>query len=567
VLQPIAMLEFRILGPLEVLSEGLPLALGGQKQRALLARLLTCPREVVSTDRLIDDLWGEAPPRTAATSLQNFVSQLRKALGAGVLATKSPGYALMVDGEQIDSVRFERAVADARGGMPTERAERIAAALSLWRGAALSDFTFDPWAENESRRLDELRLTAIEERIDAELELGRDRELVPELEALVAANSMRERLRGQLMLALYRSGRQAEALTAYQQARRELVEGLGIEPGPELQRLHASILRQEAPLEAHPAEDLTDDHYDDVVRALHDGRLVVVLGFGVNLADRPSDATWSAHDPRFPPTADDAAVFLAHRFDVPRDRSRDLAQVSQYVALTKGVGPLYDELHGVFDHDYPPGPVHTVAVELAAAARASGAPYPLLVTSHYDQTLERAFAEAGEQVDVVCYVAAGRDRGKFLHFAPSGEPTVVEIPNSYAELTLADRPAILKLHGQVDRRPERDHESFVVSEDDYIGYLAQAEIANVVPVTLAAKLRRSHFLFLGYALDEWHLRVFLHRVWGDQQAAYRSWAIQPNPGAMTKQYWRHRNVDIFDLPLGEYVAGVRARLGAVEAVA
>ena len=138
---------------------------------------------------------------------------------------------------------------------------------------------------------------------------------------------------------------------------------------------------------------------------------------------------------------------------------------------------------------------------------------------------------------------------------------MIDVPNAYGELTLAQRPTILKLHGQVDRRPERDRESFLVSEDDYIGYLAQAEIANVVPVTLAAKLRRSHFLFLGYALDEWHLLVFLHRVWGDQQAAYRSWAIQPNPGAMTRQYWRHRNVDIFDLPLPEYVEHVRQRIG------
>jgi DNA-binding SARP family transcriptional activator len=561
------MLDFRILGPLEVVSDGESLSIGGQKQRALLAQLLIRPGEAVSTDRLIDELWGDQPPRTAATSLQNFVSQLRKLLGPELLVTQPPGYALRVEADQIDAVRFERMLAAARQGAPVERAEKISAALSLWRGAPLADFAFDAFAENEVRRLEELRLTALEERIDAELELGRHRELVAELETLVAANPLRERLRCQLMLALYRSGRQAEALEAYQQTRRALVEELGIDPGPELQRLHASILRQEAPLEARPAEELADDHYDDVVRSLLDGRLVVVLGFGVNLADRPNDVTWSAHDPRFPPTAEDAAAFLSHRFDIPPERSRDLAQVSQYVAMTKGVGPLYDELHAVFDHDYPPGPVHAFAAELAAVARESGAGYPLLVTSHYDQTLERAFADANEEVDVVSYIAAGRDRGKFLHFSPDGDATLIEVPNSYSELTLTERPTILKLHGQVDRGPERDHESFVVSEDDYIGYLAQAEIANVVPVTLAAKLRRSHFLFLGYALDEWHLRVFLHRVWGDQQAAYRSWAIQPNPGPMTRQYWRHRNVDIFDLPLAEYAACVRSRLGVVEAVA
>jgi DNA-binding SARP family transcriptional activator len=560
-------LEFRILGPLEVGSNGNPLPLGGLKQRALLAALLVRANEVVSTDRLIEDLWGESPPRTAATSLQNFVSQLRKALGPELLATRSPGYVLVVDPEQIDAKRFERLLHEAREGSAEDRAGRLSAALDFWRGPALADFAFEAFAQNEIGRLEELRLTALEGRIAADLELGRHAELISEIESLVADHPLRETLRGQLMLALYRCGRQVEALDAYQSARRALLADLGIDPGPALQRLHASILRQDAPLEATPSEQRAEDHYEDVVRSLLDGRLVVVLGFGVNLTDRPEDAAWSPLDLRFPPTAADAADFLARRFDCPPDWSRDLAQVSQYVALTKGVGPLYDELHDVFDHDYPPGPVHRFAAALPAAARDAGVPYPLLVTTHYDQTLERALHEAGEEVDVVSYIAAGRDRGKFMHFRPDGDAMLIEIPNSYAELTLEQRPALLKLHGQVDRRPQRDHESFVVSEDDYIGYLAQAEIANVVPVTLAAKLRRSHFLFLGYALDEWHLRVFLHRVWGDQQAAYRSWAIQPNPGQMTRQYWRHRNVDIFDLPLTEYTTHVAARLGAVGAAA
>jgi DNA-binding SARP family transcriptional activator len=558
-------LEFRILGPLEVGSRSDPLAIGGHKQRSLLAALLIRANEVVSTDRLIEDMWGESPPRTAATSLQNFVSQLRKVLGPELLITRPPGYVLKIDPAQIDAGRFERLLHDARDDSAEERSSRLAEALVLWRGPALADFAFEPFAQNEIGRLEELRLAALEIRIDADLELGRHAELVSELELLVADNPLREGLRGQLMLALYRCGRQAQALDVYQSARRALVDELGIDPGPALQRLHASILRQDAPLEAAPSEQHADDHYEDVVRSLLDGRLVVVLGFGVNLTDRPTDTAWSPIDSRFPPTASDAAEFLARRFDCPPDRAHDLAQVSQYVALTKGVGPLYDELHDVFDHDYPPGAVHQFAAALPAAARAAGAPYPLLVTTHYDQTLERALFEAGEEVDVVSYVAAGRDRGKFMHFRPGGDATLIQVPNAYAELTLEERPALLKLHGQVDRRPQRDHESFVVSEDDYIGYLAQAEIANVVPVTLAAKLRRSHFLFLGYALDEWHLRVFLHRVWGDQQAAYRSWAIQPNPGQMTRQYWRHRNVDIFDLPLAEYTTHITTRLGAVGA--
>jgi DNA-binding SARP family transcriptional activator len=560
-------LEFRILGPLEVGSNGHLLPLGGQRQRALLGALLVRANEVVSTDRLIEDVWGGSPPRTAPTSLQNFVSQLRKVIGPDVLVTRAPGYVLKVDPDQVDALRFERLLHDARADSAEARAERLAEALSLWRGPALAEFTFDAFAQNEIGRLDELRLTALEARIDADLELGRHAQLVPELESLIAEHPLREHLRGQLMLALYRCGRQAEALETYQSARRALVDGLGIDPGLALQRLHAQILRHDAPLEATPSEERAEDHYDDVVRSLLDGRLILVLGFGVNLSDRPDDSPWSPLDSRFPPTAADAADFLARRFDCPSEWAHDLAQVSQYVALTKGVGPLYDELHDVFDHDYPPSAVHQFAAGMPAIARAAGAPYPLLVTTHYDQTLERALHDAGEQFDVVSYVAAGRDRGKFMHFHPGGDATLIEVPNSYAELTLEERPVILKLHGQVDRRPQRDHESFVVSEDDYIGYLAQAEIANVVPVTLAAKLRRSHFLFLGYALDEWHLRVFLHRVWGDQQAAYRSWAIQPNPGAMTRQYWKHRNVDIFDLPLADYATHVATRLAAIGAPA
>lgn len=556
------MLQFRILGSLEVSANGHPLPLGGQKQRALLALLVVHAGRVVPTDQLVNELWGEEPPKTATTSLQNLVSQLRKALGPELLGTKPPGYVLRVETDDVDAARFERLVREARGAEPEERASRLADALALWRGPPLADFAFESFAQNEIRRLEELRLGATEDRIEADLELGRHRDLIPELEALVAEHPLRERLREHLMLALYRSGRQAEALEAYHDTRKTLRDELGLEPGPGLQRLHGSILRQDAPLEPRAAGVLDVDHYDQIASAVLDGRLVVVLGFGVALSERPEGVDWSSES-RFAPTAADVATFLARRFDCPPEHAGDLAHVSQYVALTRGVGPLYDELHAVFDRDYPPGPVHEFAVGLPAQARDAGVAQPLFLTTHFDQTLERAFADAGEDVDIVSYIAAGRDRGKFLHLAPDGEAAVIEVPNAYAELSLEERPTILKLHGQVDRRPERDRESFVISEDDYIGYLAQAEIANLVPVTLAAKLRRSHFLFLGYALEEWHLRVFLHRVWSDQQVAYRSWAIQPNPGEMTRQYWRHRNVDIFDLPLGDYVEHVRERLSAV----
>src|SRR3954452_17802485 len=212
------MFEFRILGPLEVVDETGPLLLGGLKQRAVLAVLLLEAPKAVSTDRLIEALWAEQPPRTAATSLQNFISQLRKALGADVLVTKPPGYALAIRPEQVDLHRFRALVAEARElAEPQARSEKLRLALDLWRGPALADLAFEGFAAALTGPLEEERLAAVEHRIEAELELGRHSQLVGELEQLVREHPVREQLRAQLMLALYRCGRQAEALEAYQE--------------------------------------------------------------------------------------------------------------------------------------------------------------------------------------------------------------------------------------------------------------------------------------------------------------------------------------------------------------
>src|SRR5712691_10892986 len=235
-------MEFRILGPLEVVEEGHPVKLGGARQRALLAILLTRANEIVSTDRLIDELWGDRPPKTAANTLQYYVSQLRELLGADRIVTRRPGYLIQVEPGELDLERFERLVEE--GG-----SEGLRRALALWRGAPLADFAYDAFAQAAIGRLEELRLTALEKRIEADLALGRHGELAGELEGLVAGHPLRERPRGQLMLALYRSGRQAEALEAYQETRRALVEELGIEPSPALQELERAILRQDAALD------------------------------------------------------------------------------------------------------------------------------------------------------------------------------------------------------------------------------------------------------------------------------------------------------------------------------
>lgn len=246
-------MDFRILGPLEVRDDRGELSLGGGKQRALLALLLIHPNESLSTDRLIDELWDEQPPPTAAKILQNYVSQLRRVLSDDRLQTQARGYSLRVEPGELDLDRFRQRFEEGKRAQAAGDAERasllLTEALSLWRGSPLADFAYEPFARDEISRLEELHLSALIERIDADLALGKHSDLVGELETLVARQPLQERLRGQLMLALYRSGRQAEALQVYQDVRRTLVEELGLDPGQALQHLEKAILTQDPALE------------------------------------------------------------------------------------------------------------------------------------------------------------------------------------------------------------------------------------------------------------------------------------------------------------------------------
>ncbi|WP_053226956.1 AfsR/SARP family transcriptional regulator [Solirubrobacter soli] len=232
-------MDFRVLGPLEVSDGGRAVALGGVKQRSLLAILLQHANAVVSTDHLLAELWGDAPPARADNSIHVYVSRLRKELGPDRLITRPPGYALRVDASELDLARFCRLRGE---GRPRE-------ALALWRGPAYDDLAYEPCVQAERARLEELRLVTLEQRIDADLANGRYADLVGELEVVIAHHPLRERLRGQLMLALYRSARQADALEAYRVAQRELASELGLEPGGELRRLERAILQQDPALD------------------------------------------------------------------------------------------------------------------------------------------------------------------------------------------------------------------------------------------------------------------------------------------------------------------------------
>ncbi|MDH4340175.1 MAG: AAA family ATPase [Thermoleophilia bacterium] len=252
-------IELRLLGPLEVSRGGAVIALGGPKPRALLAVLALEPGHIVSVDGLVEALWPGETPDTAAHAVQVYVSQLRKALGADLIPRRAPGYALELEPKRIDIHRFVQLAGDGRetlaAGDAAASATIFRESLGLWRGPALADFLYEPFAQTEIARLEELRTVVLEERIEADLALGRHGELVSELEALVQAQPLRERPRAQLMLALYRSGRQADALAAYRSARETLVQELGIDPGPELRQLEAAILRQDESLllEIEPA--------------------------------------------------------------------------------------------------------------------------------------------------------------------------------------------------------------------------------------------------------------------------------------------------------------------------
>jgi DNA-binding SARP family transcriptional activator len=288
-------IEYRLLGPLEVLVDGSPATLGGPRQRAVLVCLLARANAVVPAASIADDVWGDDPPETAANVLQSYISHLRKALGKHAIETRGNGYVARVDRERLDLIAFERAAHHGsvllEGGRPEEAARSLAEALALWRGPALADLVDEPAVAPIAARLEELRVLALERRIEADLACGRHAEVVTEAAELVRFHPLRERPRWLHMLALYRSGRQAEALDSYRQARAALVDELGIEPGQALQELERAILQHDPVLDvtqtarAEPAK--TAAARAIVVAALGPTPLDDLAGLAAPLAGEP----------------------------------------------------------------------------------------------------------------------------------------------------------------------------------------------------------------------------------------------------------------------------------------
>jgi hypothetical protein len=266
-----------------------------------------------------------------------------------------------------------------------------------------------------------------------------------------------------------------------------------------------------------------DAHQKLLGRMLVERRVVTLLGAGANRCGRPQDSTWTDG---YLPDGRELARHLADCSGYPGEDDGDLLRVSQYIAVKMGAGALYEWLHEVFAQPAEPNPLHRYLAALPAERRRRGLPPGhVTVTTNYDDALERAFADADEPFDVVTYIADGDDAGRFLHRRGPDECTVIELPNEYGGLTLEERTVILKLHGAIDRvDPVQD--SYVITEDDYIAYLTRADVSSLLPVTLSAELSKCHFLFLGYSLRDWNLRVILHRIWGRQRRRYKSWAVQ-----------------------------------------
>jgi SIR2-like domain len=320
-----------------------------------------------------------------------------------------------------------------------------------------------------------------------------------------------------------------------------------------------------------PDPALLATHYAAVVAAFASGRLTPVLGAGANLCGRPEIAgdDWIGH---YPPSGHELASYLATRSNYASSTGQPpaLLEVSQYVSAATGVQSLYDYLHDVFDVNFAPTPLHELLATKPGDLRARGRLRmpPLIVTTNYDDLLERALEEAGEPYDLVVYMAEGmpdhRHAGRFCHQPPGGTLTPINTPKTYAKVDPAKRTVILKIHGFIDRRDEPPADSFVITEDHYISYLTRLDLDALVPVHVLARLKNCHLLFLGYSLGDWNLRAMMYQLAADQLSAdghlsRKWWAILRDPTATEVQSWRRRGVDLFDMPLDEYVAGLRRR--------
>lgn len=315
-------------------------------------------------------------------------------------------------------------------------------------------------------------------------------------------------------------------------------------------------------------EKADEDHYLTIAEKLAGGRMIPFLGAGANLCDRGQEV-W-AHGSPFLPSGAELAGHLATRGRYPMHENLDLLRVSQYVEAARGEDELYRMLRDVFGSEYSPTSLHRLLARLAKSLGAAGLPQLLLVTTNYDDLAERALVEEGLKYDVVWYEAkqGATGHGRFVHRPPGGKPTVIARPNKYTGLPITlERPAVLKLHGCLDRESAID-DSYVITEDSYIDYFLGGDVGALIPIALSQRMTSNSLLFLGYSLRDWNLRVILNRLWGARKLQVKSWAVQrqlsdPNQSKIEEALWEQRdNVELVLCELDKYVKELGKKLPA-----
>ena len=306
-------------------------------------------------------------------------------------------------------------------------------------------------------------------------------------------------------------------------------------------------------------------HCETLLRAFVDGHVVPFVGEAINLCGRLPGKTWQEGCPDYLPTTQELAAHLARDTEYPPGAPQELSRVAQYISTMEGPGPLYERLRALFNVDYVPTPFHEFLATLSANLRAKGyrPRSPLIVSTGYDDALERAFLAAGEAFDLVVYIAEGAQRGRYEHRTLNGKTRLIDKPNKYLGLSFTERTIILKVYGAVDRA-NVEHDSFVVTEDHFLDSLTGSDLLSRMPVTIAARLRKSHLLFAGYGLRDWNLRGILPRLLGEQRLNYKSWCVHPTPVApFERGLWRDRDIELLDIRLDSYLSMLRQHLDAL----
>ena len=309
---------------------------------------------------------------------------------------------------------------------------------------------------------------------------------------------------------------------------------------------------------------------DEILR----GKVVPFLGAGINLCERPQGVEWEFADLRYLPSGGELAEYLARHFRYPGTKlcdvdgcprpkpELDLARVSQYGDTFLGTGQLYEELRSLFGRKYRPTDAHHFLASLCSPKPQESRPedrYPLIVTTNYDDLMEQALEESKHDFDLIFYDPDDQSRGRFWHKPPGRDPASIGSPNEYSYPFFEQRAVVLKIHGTIDRSNE-EHESFVITEDHYIEYLAEEPLERLLPPRLIRKLRTNHLLFLGYSLRDWNLRVFLRRLRRSPKTAYKSWAVLVHAEDAEQQFWLKNDVEIVLLALDKYVGEIRQEL-------